>query len=371
VRQSIRLGTYFGVSVGLNWSVLLICALFAWELAEYQFPAHAGHASAADWVAGIASAVVLLLSVLAHEISHSVVARRNGVKVRSVTLFVLGGVAQLEGEAHTAGADFRIAAVGPATSVVVAGVFGAAQAAAVAAGGHGLTVATLSWLWEINLMLAGFNLIPAAPLDGGRILRAGLWRHWGDRLRATAAAARIGRGFAAFLIGAGFLASLYVGFTGLWAALIGVFLYSGARAEEQLALVESALRDVTVGEVMTPNPPSLPGRITLAELSSHLWQYRGDAIAVTDESGWLSGVVTLEAVRAVPADQRRTTMLTEIAIPLDATPVARPEEPMAALLERMAARGGHPALVLDADSHLAGIVALTDVQRAATIGAGR
>ena len=206
MRQDIRLGTFDGIEVGLNWSVVVILALFVWELAAYVLPSRPGHVTAADWVAAVVGAVVLLLSVLAHEFAHAVVARHNEVKVRSVTLFVFGGIAQLEGEAHTPGADFRIAAVGPATSAALAGVFGAMEAVLVAAGGHGLPVAVLSWLWQINLLLAIFNLIPGAPLDGGRVLRAALWRRWGDRGRASVAAAHAGRGVGGVLIALGVLA---------------------------------------------------------------------------------------------------------------------------------------------------------------------
>jgi Zn-dependent protease len=366
MRQSIRIGTFYGIAVGVNWSVLLILALFAWDLADYVLPPQAGHPDAADWIAGLIGGVVFLASLLAHEISHSLVARHNGVGVRSITLFLFGGVAQLEGGAHTPGADFRIAAVGPTTSIMLAGLFAAAQVVLVSAGGHGVPVDTLSWLWEINLALAVFNLVPAAPLDGGRILRAGLWRHWGNQVRASVAAARAGRGFAILLIAVGVLAFLTVGFTGLWAALIGLFLYSSARAEERYALLQGGFANLSVSQVMTPHPPSVPNRITVDELvSGHLWQYQGDAIAVTDDNGWLAGVVNAPAVRAVPAERRATTTLAQIAIPLSAVPIAHPSEPMSVLLERMTSSGGHPALVLDANNQLAGIVGASDLQRAA------
>jgi Zn-dependent protease/CBS domain-containing protein len=372
MRQSIRLGTFAGVAVGVNWSVLVIVVLFAWELAYYVLPTTSGSPSVADWIAGVIGAVVLLASLLAHEVSHALVARHNGIGVRSITLFMFGGIAQLEGEAHTAGADFRIAAMGPATSVLLAGVFAAAQAVLIAAGGHGLPVNVLSWLWTINLFLAAFNLIPAAPLDGGRILRAGLWRHWGDRVRASVTAARAGRGFAAVLIALGVLALFYEGFIGLWPALIGLFLYSAARAEEQYALAQGALANLSVGQVMTPHPPAVPDRTTVEELvRQYLWQYRGDAVVVTDENGRLAGVVTAQAVSALPLERRRLTTLAEIALPLAVLPVAGPDEPMNVLLERMASSGGHPALVLDPDNRLAGIVTAADVQRAAQLTMGR
>lgn len=372
MRQSIRLGTFYGIAVGVNWSVLVILALFAWELADYVLPTHSGHPDTADWVAGVVGAVVLLFSMLAHEVSHCLVAKRNGVGVRSITLFMFGGVSLLEGEAHTAGADFRIAAVGPATSVMMAAVFVAIQAVVVAAGGHGLAVDLLSWLWEINVVLAVFNLIPAAPLDGGRILRASLWRHWGDHIRASVAAARAGRVFGMVLIGLGVLAFLYTdSIVGLWPALIGFFLYSAAGGEEQYALAQGGLAHLRVGQVMTPNPPAVPNRTTVADLVTlYLGHYRGDAVAVTDDGGWLAGAVTAQAVNAVPRERRHATTLAEIAVPLDALPVARPDEPSSTLLERMASSGGHPVLVLDANNRLVGIVTAADLQRAAAFSVG-
>ena len=190
MRQTIRIGTVDGIAVGVNWSVAVILAYFAWGVGAYVLPTHSGHPDVADWIAGVIAAVVLLGCLLAHEMSHCLVARHNGVGVRSITLFAFGGISELEGEAHTAGADFRIAAVGPSVSLSLAVLFGAADSVVVATGGHGLLVAVLSWLWEINLLLAVFNLIPAAPLDGGRILRSALWRRSGDRFRASVTASR-------------------------------------------------------------------------------------------------------------------------------------------------------------------------------------
>jgi Zn-dependent protease/CBS domain-containing protein len=372
MRQDLRLGTFRGIAVGVNWSVAVILALFAWELAEYVLPAHAGHPRVADWVAGVIGATVLLLSLLAHELSHGVVARHNGVRVRSITLFVFGGVAQLEGEAHTAGADFRIAAVGPATSMALASLFALAQLVLVTTGAHGLPVELVSWLWQINLLLAVFNLIPAAPLDGGRVLRAALWHHWGDHVRASVAAARAGRAFAIVLVAFGVLVFFASGsLLGLWPALIGWFVYSGARGEEQYALVQGAVANLRVGQVMTPHPPSVSERSTVLDMATALWGYRGDAVAVTHDDGTPAGVVTAPAVTAVPQERRVSTTVAEIAVPFAEVPVARPEEPMTELLERMVAKQGHPALVLDEEGRVVGIVSDSDLQRAIAFAGGR
>lgn len=372
MKQSIRLGTIDGIEIGVNWSVILILALFAWELADYVLPARSGHASAADWIAGVIGAAVLLFSLMAHELSHSLVALHYGVRVRSITLFVFGGISQLEGEAHTPEADFRIAAAGPAMSFALAGLFGAVEAIFVATGGHGTVGNLLSWLWEINLLLAVFNLIPAAPLDGGRILRAALWRHWGDHARASLASARTGRVFAIVLIVLGFLAFLSTGsLLGLWPALIGLFVYSGARSEEQYAQLQSALANLTVEQVMTPQPAPMSMHTLVSDIASVLWHYRGEAVAVCDDKGQLTGVVTEQAVNAVPPNRRSLTTLADIALPLDSIAVGHPDEQMTALLERMAAKGAHPALVVDSDNHLRGIVTNSDLQRAFDYGKGR
>ena len=176
--------------VGVNWSVLVIFGLITWELAALDSPTSYGSGSHPSyWVAALIASVLFFASLLAHELAHAVVARHNGIGVRSITLWLFGGVAQLEGEALSPGADFRIAAVGPATSLVLAGIFGAVEALAASAGVHGLALGVLEWLWRINLLLAAFNVIPAAPL-GGRMLRAGLWSWNHDRDRSAILAAR-------------------------------------------------------------------------------------------------------------------------------------------------------------------------------------
>jgi len=370
MRQSVRIGTYAGIPVGVNWSVLVIFALVTWELADYVFPqTYGGGARLTYWVAAVVAALLFFASLLAHELSHAVVARRNGVGVRSITLWLFGGVAQLQGEAHDPGADFRIAAIGPTTSAVLAGAFGVAEAVAHSLGFSGLSVDVLSWLWKINLLLAAFNLIPGAPLDGGRILRAGLWKAHGDRIRASVVAARAGRVFGLVLVALGLVGFAYYDDAfGLWPAVLGWFLWSAAGTEERIARLRGGVAHLAAWQVMAPNPPSLPQADTVADLVNALWSYRGDALAITDERGWLSGLVTAQAVRAVPADQRQHTQLRHIAVPLAQVPVVRVGDPVAVLLERLSAAGGTPAMVLDGEGRLAGIVAGPELERAAMFG---
>ena len=371
MKQSIRLGRIKGVPVGVHWSVAVIFGLVTWELSTIVLPdTYGGGARPAYLVAAVVAATLFLASLLAHEGSHAVVARRHGVGVRSITLWLLGGVAQLEGEAHTPGADFAIAAVGPSTSIFLAGVFGGAQLLLEQAGAPGLVVVVSSWLWQINLLLAGFNLIPAAPLDGGRILRAALWRSTGNRTRASVSAARAGMGFGVVLIGLGLFELLVRSPLGLWPALLGWFVFIAARAEGDAGPQPQGVEGLPVGAVMIPHPPVVPSAMSVAELrAGPLYWWNGHLVAaVVGPTGWLEGVVTLERIRHVPAYEQATTRLGDIAEPIESAPVGRPEEAMSSLLGRMHRAGGRAAVVLDPANRLAGIVTLDDVARAVDHG---
>ncbi len=229
-----KVGKIAGFPIALNWSVVIIAWLLTWNLATNSFPHHAsGHAELTYWLTGFAAAMVLLASLLTHELAHALVAQRYGVQVHGLTLWMFGGIAIFESEPDTPRADFRIALAGPATSFGLAVAFGAATVGARALDGAHLVVVSATWLAGINLMLAIFNMFPGAPLDGGRILRALLWRLHGDRLRATISAARAGTVVALLLIGVGLLeivAGIRMG--GLWMMFIGWFLFTNARAEQ-------------------------------------------------------------------------------------------------------------------------------------------
>ena len=185
--QTFSLGRISGIRIGVNWSVLLIVALLAYGLAAGQFPAAAPRRPVAEYVAAaVVTAVAYLGSLLAHELAHSLVARRNGLKAEGITLWLLGGVSRLQGEVPDPGAEVRVAGVGPLVSLVLGGAFLLVAWLVHASGVQGVVVAALAWLGGINVLLAVFNVIPAAPLDGGRLLRAVLWRITKDRLKATA-----------------------------------------------------------------------------------------------------------------------------------------------------------------------------------------
>ena len=225
--RGVRLGTVLGIPIRLDWSVVAIFGLITWSLSASAFPELVkGYSTREYWAAGITTATFFFVSLLAHEISHSVVARRLGIGVRDITLWLFGGVSTIEGEAHSPRDEMKIAIAGPLMSVAIA--FGAIFCALVlgALGAPALLTGCLVWLGTINLVLAIFNLAPAAPLDGGRVLHAWLWHRRGDRASAGVSAARAGRGFGWFLIALGFVELATTGgIGGIWFALLGWFLH--------------------------------------------------------------------------------------------------------------------------------------------------
>jgi len=364
--QNIRLGRIAGVPVGVNWSILVIFWLLTWELAVLVLPSeHRHEAAAIYWLVGIATTILFFASLLAHEVSHAVVARRNGIGVRRITLWLFGGVSELESEALTPGADFRIAVVGPITSFVLAGVFGAGGILLHGAqGGAGVLLGALGCFRFIKKKIEELNLIPAAPLDGGRVLRAVLWQRSGDRVRAATAAARTGQVFAYILIVLGVFEFLEVGLIGLWFVFLGWFLLAAARGEETAAVMRSSLADVHVRDLMTPDPTTFAAAMTVADLlDNHLHRYRFSSYPLVGPAGQLEGLTTMNRIRHVPFAVRPTTRLIDTACPLPDVPLGSPGEPIPDLLGRMQAAPDGRALVLDDSGRLVGIVSPTDIAR--------
>ena len=363
--QNIRLGRIAGIPVGVNWSVLVIFWLLAWELADLVLPGYHPHeATAVYWVAGIVATVLFFVSLLAHEVSHAVVAKRNGIGVRRITLWLFGGVSELESEALTPGADFRIAVVGPLTSFVLAGVFGALALLLPEGGGaEGVVVSALGWLAWINLLLGGFNLIPGAPLDGGRVLRAVMWKRGGDRVRAATTAARAGQVFGYLLVVLGVLEFFAGWLIGLWFVFLGWFLLSAARGEESAAVMRDALAGVHVRDIMTPDPTTFASWMAVADLLDQLHRYRFSSYPLVGPAGQLEGLTTMSRLRHVPAHLRQSTRLIDTACPLSDVPVGAPGEPLPDLLQRMQTSPDGRAFVVDDNGRLVGIVSPSDIAR--------
>lgn len=363
--QSIRLGRIAGIPVGVNWSVLLIFALIAWELSEIVLPAYyPGDTVTVNWLVGVLTTFLFFASLLAHEASHSVVAKRNGIGVRRITLWLFGGVSELESEALTAGADFRIAVVGPLASFVLAALFGGIRLVLVDAGVSGVIVPAMGWLAWMNLLLGAFNLMPGAPLDGGRVLRAFLWYRSGDRLRAATSAAYSGEVLGYVLIGLGIVEFLAGGLGGIWLVFLGWFLLSAARAEENSSVMRASLSGVLVRDIMTPNPVVFSSTMTVAELlESELQAYRFTSYPLVDSAGKVQGLATMPRVRHLAPQERSQTRLIDIAAPLEEVPVGAPDEPIPELLQRIEASKDGRALVMGINGNLVGIVSPRDIAR--------
>ncbi|WP_169948009.1 site-2 protease family protein [Microbispora sp. H11081] len=366
MRSSISLGRVGGVPVGLNISVIVIVAILVVGLAFGRFPiAFPGLPVVAYVLAALVSAVLFLASLLAHELAHAFVARRHGVEVSGITLWLLGGVAELRGEPRSPGADLKIAGVGPLTSVVCAGVFAFLAWALSLAGAPPLAGGMFGYLAAVNVLLAVFNLVPAAPLDGGRVLRAFLWARWGDRMRAAVAAARAGRVFGYTLIALGFL-NLVSGLSlqGFWLALIGLFLVNAATAEEQQTQIDAALHGLTVGEVMSRDPVvAHPGETVAGLIDRLVLRHHLSTYPLVDDEGRFTGLVTLGRIRGVPPDGRAATRLRDIACPLSDVPSAHPGDQLTELLQRMSGCADGRAVVLGDDGRLVGLVTPTDISR--------
>jgi Zn-dependent protease len=366
MKQSLRLGTVAGIPIGVNWSVAVIAVIVADVLGGSVLPVTVPHQSqTVYWLLAAAGAVLFAASLLGHELAHALVARRNGMTVRSVTLWMLGGVTELDGDPPSPGAELRIALAGPAASLAAAVLFFGVALAIGRGGGPAVTASALAWLGLMNGALAVFNLLPGAPLDGGRVLRAVLWRRHRDRVRAALGAARAGWYLGLGLIVAGAAEMLLRSLVGgLWLMLIGWFLAGAARSEATGTLATSAFSGLTVSDVMTPNPGTGTGWNTVQYFIDHVagWS-RQSAFPVLGTDGGLCGVVTRRMLARIPGPDRSSRRLDRIAVPVPAEYLAAPADPAAPLLTRRPLAGEVMAVVL-AQGRVVGLVTVADIGQA-------
>jgi len=367
MRRGLRIGRIGGIDISVDWSLLAIFWLVAWSLAVGQFPAEVPRRSTgAYWAAGIAAACAFILSLLAHELAHARVARRAGLQVRGIVLWVLGGVTEMSGEAPTAEVEFRVAVVGPLTSLALGASLGLVTIALHLLGAGALGVAACGWLALINGLLGLFNLAPALPLDGGRVLRAWLWRRSGDPLGATVRSARIGHRFGVALVAIGWVGFvLGAGLGGLWLAFIGLFILTAARTEGSRAAQQLLLRGVLVRDVMTPDPVVAPDSVTVQELIDG-WAipHRCTTFPLAGPGGAITGLVTLAEIQRVPPATRPGVRAIDVATPRALVVVCSPDDALVEVLTRLAPSPDQRALVMDRGA-LVGIVSPSDVARAA------
>lgn len=371
---SFRLGTILGIPVSANWSVLLIAGLIAWSLAGQLLPVQVpGLDAGVYWLAGALAAAFFLGSLLAHELSHAIIARREGLTVSGITLWLLGGVARMDGDAPTPGAEARIAGVGPLTSFVLALVFGAAAAALTLADSvelAALAAASAGWLALVNLVLAVFNLLPGAPLDGGRIARSIIWRLRGDKRQATRWSTGLGQVLGYGLIGLGLFRAFAGDLGGIWFVLLGFFLSGAAAAERQSSELLESLRGVLVGDIMNREPLRVPGGLTVDTFTSAaVRESRASSWLVTGAGGSVLGVLGLDALRSVRGDDARSTRIGELAVPIERWPVAYVDELVLDVLQR-ASSSDVRAVVRERDpisDEVLGLLSPEDISRTVAI----
>ncbi|MGZ6669968.1 MAG: site-2 protease family protein, partial [Solirubrobacteraceae bacterium] len=361
--RSIRVARIAGIPVGVSPLWLIIVALITWSLGAGYYPGEVhGITAPESYALGLASALLLFASILAHEFGHALVARRRGVEIEEIDLWLLGGVARMSGRPRSAGDELRFALAGPAVTAVVAAVFGA-----LALGLPGSTPAALRavirYQAEVNLLILGFNLVPAFPLDGGRVARALLWRRSGNIGAATDAAAGLGRGFGYLLIAFGVLLTLGGAPGGLWFALIGMFLVIAANAERMQEEVVAAFTGVCAGELMSQPAISIPSEWTVTQAQQHFARYRYTAFPVTDRSGRAVGLLSIDQLERTPSSQHGATFVSELAATDPALLIGEQEDVAQLLGQPAFARVGRAA-VIDRDGRPIGVVSVTDIQRA-------
>ncbi len=356
LKGGIPLGRILGISIKLHYSWFIIFALVTWALADGYFPsAYPDWDQATYWGIGLATSLLFFGSVLAHELSHSIVAQTAGIPVKSITLFVFGGVSQISKEPEKPGVEFRMALAGPACSLVIAGIFWGIRIATIGVS-EPATALTYYLAW-INAVLAGFNLIPGFPLDGGRVLRSIIWWRTNNLRSATRVASTIGRGTGyLFIFGGVFWIFWGDWINGLWIALIGWFLENAAAGSYQQVAFQDMLRGHTVSEVMTRDCPVVFPKLTVEQLVHDYILGTGRRCFPVAENSHLLGLVTLNDVKEVSREARLTKTVQETMTPLAKLKTVRPSDDLAEVMHRLTSEDINQLPVIENDN-IVGMIA--------------
>jgi Zn-dependent protease/CBS domain-containing protein len=368
VRQSVRLGRVAGIEIGAHWSVLFIALLLGYGLATAVLPAGApGHPLLSYVVVAAIFAVLFLAALLAHELAHSVVAKRHGVGVKRITLWLLGGVSELDKDAPTPRAEFLIAAAGPLTSLLIGGLGVAGAFAADAVGASRLVVVALQWLAGVNILLGVFNLLPGAPLDGGRVTRALVWRLTGDRDRAQIAADRAGIVLGVVLAALGLLQTIVLrNLSGLWLVLLGWFLITAARAETAGVRIGRALEGRRVRDIMATEPAYGHADQSIDDfVTTTAARHPHHTYPLLDDDRRPVGLVRLENLARIPQSERTRLPLRAAAEPGAAMPTVSADEPASAVVHGLSP--ANPLIAVTDHDQLVGVVATRDVDHAISL----
>lgn len=380
MRSGFRLGTIFGINIDVDWSLLVIVFLITWSLSSAFRQVHSDWSAGLVWGTALLGAVLFLASILAHELAHSLVARSQGVPVKNITLFIFGGVSNIQRDPPSPRAEFLITIVGPATSILLGVVFLALSGvrsaiASVAFGNPSSFMASLDplstlllWLGPVNIVLGIFNLVPGFPLDGGRVLRSILWAATSSLRKSTRWASWVGQAVSWVMIvlgismifgvdvpyfGSGFL-------NGLWLAFIGWFLHNASIQSYRQVVIHDLLEGVVVSRMMRPDPPTVPPECMVSDLVfGHVMNSDDHAFPVT-EGGRLIGLVTLDDVRKVSRDQWETTRVRQIMTPYEQLVTTAPNTDASEALNLLSQRDVRQLPVLE-QGQLVGLLRQRDL----------
>ncbi|MGA1840744.1 MAG: site-2 protease family protein [bacterium] len=362
--KRVSLFKLFGFEVRLDLSWLILAVLITWTLAQGVFPHYYKDLSKATyWLMGAAGALGLFISIVFHEFWHSMVARRNGLPMKGITLFIFGGVAEMGDEPPNPNAEFKMAIAGPVSSIVLGlGLYGLVFL------GKGMKWpdsfnAVINYLGFINLLLAGFNLVPAFPLDGGRILRSLLWK-WKNNLRwATRIASNIGSGFGIFLITMGLFSVLGGNFIGgIWWFLIGMFLKGASETSYQQVLIRKGLEGEKVRRFMNSELVTVPPDISVEELVDRYIYKHHYKMYPVQEDGKLIGCVTIKQIKEIPVDERKKKKVADLAMNCTQNNTISPDEDAMTALSRMNQAKSSRLMVVE-NGRLVGMIALKDMMK--------
>jgi len=367
--MSLNIGRIIGIPVRIHYTLWLVLLLIAWSLAEGYMPQHyPGLGATTYWAIGIVSAIVLFVSVFLHELSHSYIAKKNGLPIKRITLFFFGGVSEMSEEPKDPALEVRMAAAGPLTSFLIAIVLGGFWYLTVLVGGPtpgGLTpiIATLYYAALLNGVLGAFNLIPAFPLDGGRVLRGSLWSRSKNLLSATTNATRVSEAISLLMMAVGLFFVVFGDFiNGLWIIFLGWFIRSGAETSLRQTRLTESLAGVIVGDIMTRELLSVSPDASVQQLVSDYFLVHPHGGYPVISDGKLLGVVTMSSVRSIPREKREVERVSQAMVPYERTITVSPTTSAIDALQMMAKNGVGRLVVMDGD-RIAGMVTRGDLMK--------
>ena len=361
-----NIGRILGIPIRIHWTLWLVFLLIAWSLAVGYLPATYPQLSASmDWIVGAVSALLLFVSVLLHELSHSYIAKKNGLPIARITLFFFGGVSEMTEEPQDAALEVRMAAAGPLTSFAIAGVLGALWYVGGYTGFPVAVMAVLRYNAFINVALGAFNLIPAFPLDGGRVLRGGLWQSSKNLLKATRKATRVSEILSLLMIFAG-LSLIVLNpdniVNGIWIIFLGWFIRSGAETSLRQTQMTEALHGVSVGDIMTRNLLTVAPNLTVQQLVNDYFLVHPHGGYPVVQNDKLQGVVTMGSVRSIPREKREFETVAQAMVPYERIVTINSTASAAYAMQKMA-KNQIGRLVVTEGDRILGIVTRGDLMK--------